>query len=63
MVVCHRPAPRAQALRCLRGISSHRGVKAVQLEVRGHELDGFVIDEVLLVLREGKDGLQETGVR
>lgn len=63
MVVGHRPAPRAQAFRSLRGISRHRRVEALQLKVRGHELDSLVVDEVLLVLGEGKDGLKEPRVR
>lgn len=63
MVVGHRPAPRAQAFCSLGRVSRHRRVEALELEVWGHELDGLVVDEILLVLGEGKDGLQETRVR
>lgn len=63
MIVGHRPAPRAQAFRSLGGIPRHRRVETVQLKVGSHELDSLVVDEILLVLGEGEDGLQETCVR
>lgn len=63
MVVGHGPAPRAQAFRSFGGVSRYRGVETFELEVRGHELDGLVVDEVLLVLGKCEDGLQEPSVR
>lgn len=63
MVAGHRSAPCAETFRGFRGVSGNCRVKSFELEVRGHQLDGLVVDEILLVLRESEDGLQEPGVR